>query len=265
MGRRESVRAARNLGRGERQSRTRGARRRRARTLRSQRGGRGEQRPDRGVGSGQDRAASSKACRRTSFTVTENEVPQKLDIVRQEAVGATFALMVDSSSSMSRRMDFVQRTAATLSGYLSPIDRMIVAPFSLGVGGGDRTDQRPHDDPAGDRSDPPGRRNGDPRLARAGGKGPGQRRRPPGHRADHRRVRRAQRRHLRRRARRGAIGRRHGVCGGDWRRRRHFASKGKGSCGGWPSRPAVGSSFPLATSSWPSCTTLSPRTSRIAT
>jgi VWFA-related protein len=68
------------------------------------------------------------------FSVTENDVQQKLDIVRQEAVGATFALMVDSSSSMSRRMDFVQRTAATLSRYMSPLDRMIIAPFSMGVG-----------------------------------------------------------------------------------------------------------------------------------
>ena len=68
------------------------------------------------------------------FSVEENGVAQALDIVRQEAVGATFALMVDSSSSMSRRMDFVQRTAATLSGYLTAQDRMIVAPFSLGVG-----------------------------------------------------------------------------------------------------------------------------------
>src|SRR6478609_6060793 len=37
----------------------------------------------------------------TSFAVTENEIPQQLDIVRQEAVGATFALMVDASASMS--------------------------------------------------------------------------------------------------------------------------------------------------------------------
>jgi Ca-activated chloride channel family protein len=70
----------------------------------------------------------------SQFSVVENDVPQTLDIVRQEAVGATFALMVDSSASMSRRMDFVQRTAATLSKYLSPLDRMIIAPFSLGVG-----------------------------------------------------------------------------------------------------------------------------------
>jgi VWFA-related protein len=70
----------------------------------------------------------------TAFTVFENDVPQKLDVVRQEAVGATFALMVDSSASMSRRVPFVQQAAATLASYLSPADRMIVAPFSLGLG-----------------------------------------------------------------------------------------------------------------------------------
>ena len=83
----------------------------------------------------QDRAGRFvKSLPPAQFSVLENDVPQTLDIVRQEAVGATFALMVDSSASMSRRMDFVQRTAATLSKYLSPLDRMIVAPFSLGVG-----------------------------------------------------------------------------------------------------------------------------------
>jgi VWFA-related protein len=75
-----------------------------------------------------------KGIQASDFLVLENGVPQKLDVVNAEAVGATFALMVDSSASMSRRMDFVQRTAATLSGYLAPADRMIVAPFSLGVG-----------------------------------------------------------------------------------------------------------------------------------
>jgi VWFA-related protein len=70
----------------------------------------------------------------TSFTVTEDGIPQTLDLVRQEAVGATFALLVDQSTSMSRRMDFVQRTAATLSSYMSPLDRMIIAPFSKEIG-----------------------------------------------------------------------------------------------------------------------------------
>ncbi len=69
-----------------------------------------------------------------AFAVYEDGVPQSLDLVRQEAVGATFALLVDRSTSMSRRMDFVQRTAETLAGYMTPLDRMIIAPFSKTIG-----------------------------------------------------------------------------------------------------------------------------------
>ena len=69
-----------------------------------------------------------------AFSVSEDGVSQSLDLVRQEAVGATFALLVDQSGSMSRRMDFVHRTAATLSGYMTPLDRMIIAPFSREIG-----------------------------------------------------------------------------------------------------------------------------------
>ena len=45
---------------------------------------------------------------------------------------------------MSRRMDFVQRTAATLAGYMTPLDRMIIAPFSKKIGAmtGPTNDQR---------------------------------------------------------------------------------------------------------------------------
>ena len=68
------------------------------------------------------------------LAVLEDGVPQALDLLRQEAVGATFALLVDSSASMSRRMDFVQRTATTLSGYMTTRDRMLVAPFSRTIG-----------------------------------------------------------------------------------------------------------------------------------
>lgn len=66
----------------------------------------------------------------SAFTVLEDGVPQVLDLAREETVGATFALLVDSSGSMSRRMDFVQRTAGLLYNYMSPLDRAIVAPFS---------------------------------------------------------------------------------------------------------------------------------------
>ena len=52
-------------------------------------------------------ADSSKGCPRETFTLLEDGVPQALDLVNQEAVSATFALLVDSSNSMSPRMDFV--------------------------------------------------------------------------------------------------------------------------------------------------------------
>jgi Ca-activated chloride channel homolog len=65
-----------------------------------------------------------------AFALAEDGVPQQLDGVLRESVDATFALLVDASGSMSRRMDFVRRTAATLAGFLRPRDRMIVAPFA---------------------------------------------------------------------------------------------------------------------------------------
>ena len=70
-----------------------------------------------------------------AFSVFEDGVKQSLDLVSQEVVGATFALLVDSSASMSRRMDFVQRTAATLAGYMTPRDRMLIAPFAKDIRG----------------------------------------------------------------------------------------------------------------------------------
>lgn len=80
----------------------------------------------------------------SAFTVKEDGTAQTLDLVRQEAVGATFALLVDQSGSMSRRMDFVQRTAATLSSYMTPLDRMLIAPFSREIGAiTGPTDDRP--------------------------------------------------------------------------------------------------------------------------
>ena len=66
----------------------------------------------------------------SAFTVMEDGVPQVLDLARQETVGATYALLVDSSASMSRRLDFVQRTAGLLYNYMTPLDRTVVAPFA---------------------------------------------------------------------------------------------------------------------------------------
>ena len=68
-----------------------------------------------------------------AFRLFEDGVPQAIDLARHEAVGVTFALLIDSSASMSRRLPFVQRTAAKLGEYMSPLDRTIVAPFSKSV------------------------------------------------------------------------------------------------------------------------------------
>ena len=54
-----------------------------------------------------------------AFSLLEDGAPQVLDLARHEAVGATFALLIDSSASMSRRLEFVQRTAAALADYMA--------------------------------------------------------------------------------------------------------------------------------------------------
>ncbi len=74
-----------------------------------------------------------KSLSASAFSVLEDGIPQVLDLARHEAVGATFALLIDSSASMSRRLEFVQRTAGLLYNYMTPLDRTIVAPFSKQV------------------------------------------------------------------------------------------------------------------------------------
>lgn len=69
-----------------------------------------------------------------NFRVLEDGVPQTVDLAQKEELPATFALLVDSSQSMSRRIDFVRETAANLAGYLRPKDRMLVVPFSNSLG-----------------------------------------------------------------------------------------------------------------------------------
>jgi Ca-activated chloride channel family protein len=68
------------------------------------------------------------------FTIEEDGKQQEIQLVRQEDVAATFALLVDSSQSMNRRIDFVRRTAERLLRFVRPVDRVIVAPFTFGLG-----------------------------------------------------------------------------------------------------------------------------------
>jgi VWFA-related protein len=71
---------------------------------------------------------------RDSFSVLEDGVAQEIDLVNQETLPATFALLIDSSQSMSRRIDFVRDAASRFVKYLRPKDRVLVAPFTRNIG-----------------------------------------------------------------------------------------------------------------------------------
>lgn len=64
------------------------------------------------------------------FRLEEDGVVQDLDMVTPEVLPTYFALLVDSSQSMWRNIEFVREAAARLGPYLRPRDRVIVAPFS---------------------------------------------------------------------------------------------------------------------------------------
>jgi VWFA-related protein len=64
------------------------------------------------------------------FQLTEDNVPQVLEVVRPEELPATFTLLIDTSQSMARRIDFVRDAATRLASYLREKDRIIVVPFS---------------------------------------------------------------------------------------------------------------------------------------
>ena len=69
-----------------------------------------------------------------NFRVLEDGVAQVVDLAQKEELPATFALLIDSSQSMSRRIDFARQTASHLARYLRPKDRMLVVPFSKSIG-----------------------------------------------------------------------------------------------------------------------------------
>lgn len=69
------------------------------------------------------------------FHVLEDGVPQSIEMAQPEIAPSTYTLLIDSSQSMSRRLDFVREAAAELPRFLRPDDEVIVAPFrrTLGV------------------------------------------------------------------------------------------------------------------------------------
>ena len=68
-----------------------------------------------------------------NFTLQEDNVPQPIQLVSQEQLPTTFALLIDSSQSMARRYDFVQLAASEIVRFMRPKDRVIVAPFGRGL------------------------------------------------------------------------------------------------------------------------------------
>ncbi len=68
------------------------------------------------------------------FVLKENGIQQQLDVVRPETMPATYALVVDSSQSMARRVDFLHDAAAHLVRFLRPQDRVLVVPFAKTLG-----------------------------------------------------------------------------------------------------------------------------------
>lgn len=67
------------------------------------------------------------------FVLEEDGRREKPDMVSQETLPTLFALLVDSSQSMWRNIDFVREAAGRLTGFLRERDRVLVAPFSKGL------------------------------------------------------------------------------------------------------------------------------------
>jgi Ca-activated chloride channel homolog len=64
------------------------------------------------------------------FILEEDGHREKPDMISQETVPTYFALLVDSSQSMWRNIDFVREAAGRLTAFLREKDRVLVAPFA---------------------------------------------------------------------------------------------------------------------------------------
>jgi Ca-activated chloride channel homolog len=69
----------------------------------------------------------------SQFTLRENGEVQTIDMITSEAPPATFVLLVDSSQSMSRNIDFVRVAASRLVEHLREADTVVIAPFNKGI------------------------------------------------------------------------------------------------------------------------------------
>jgi len=70
----------------------------------------------------------------SAFTVREDGVAQKIDLVNREPAPTDLVLLVDNSQSLYRRMAFVRSACERLARTLRERDRIIVAPFNAHIG-----------------------------------------------------------------------------------------------------------------------------------
>jgi Ca-activated chloride channel homolog len=72
--------------------------------------------------------------RSDQFHVFEDGVEQSLDVAKPDSIPATYTLLIDSSASMRRRIDFVREAARKLPQLIREQDMVVVAPFSKTLG-----------------------------------------------------------------------------------------------------------------------------------
>ena len=70
----------------------------------------------------------------SSFRVYEDDVLQSIDLAAPDTIPANYTLLVDSSQSMSRRIDFVRDAARQLPVRLRENDQVTVVPFTRTLG-----------------------------------------------------------------------------------------------------------------------------------
>jgi VWFA-related protein len=70
----------------------------------------------------------------SSFRVYEDDVLQTIDLAAPDTIPANYTLLVDSSQSMSRRIDFVRDAAQQLPVRLRQNDQVTVVPFTRTLG-----------------------------------------------------------------------------------------------------------------------------------
>jgi len=70
----------------------------------------------------------------SDFQIFEDGVPQTVEMGDPGILPATYTLLIDSSQSMSRRMDLVRDAAQQLPTHLRALDAVTVVPFSTKLG-----------------------------------------------------------------------------------------------------------------------------------